>query len=147
MANGQGISRRVRRRFLQLAAIAFALGAEGALAEPANTEALDDGERMMESMDDEAGSAAAVPAPASYRHVFDLGTPALPPHADIRARVRVLDAQGRSVLQQAVHGASVLGPLNAGAYTVLVSIDGLTQVQQVRIGAGVAPWLHFRDSA
>lgn len=145
MANGHGISRSVKRRFLHLAAIAFALGAESALADGSGSEAFDDGECAVEALRAAAGVAAPVQAICQY--VFRLGAPAALPHPAVRAQVRVLDAGGAAVLQLPLHGPAMVGPLPAGPCTVLVKIDGLTEVQQLRIGAGVGPWLHFREPA
>lgn len=145
MANEHEISRRVKRHFLQLAAVAFALGAEGALADAANADIFDEHERAAQVQRDEGGAAA--PLRAAFQHVFWLGTPVPLPNPGTRAHVRVLDAQGRTALQLPLHGAGMVGPLPAGAYTVLVKTDGMTRVQQLRIGAGVGPWLHFSEPA
>lgn len=145
MANGHGISRSVKRRFLHLAAIAFALGAKSALADGSRSERFDDGECAARTP--RAAAAAAAPAQALCQYVFRLGAPAVRSHPAARAHLRVLDAGGRSALQLALHGPAMVGPLAAGAYTVLVKIDGLTQVQPVHIGPGVGPWLHVREPA
>ena len=139
------ISRRVLRQFLSLAAATFALGANAAIApgdgddaQPAN------GGRDEYSRSDETGDDGRHGA---YRHTFALAPPAARvPQRDARAHVRVLDAGGRRVAQLALHGASMVGPFDHGAYTVLLRIDGLTEIHRIRIGVDTLPYLHFTES-
>ncbi len=136
MKKGQRISQRVLRHFLQLAAATFALGAGAA---PASAE---DGEPRLPSgqLEDSAREA--------YQHGFALppAPSALMPLA-ARAHVRVLDASGRKLTQLELHGASSVGPLAAGAYTVLVKADGLTEVHRIRVGPDTQAYLHFGEMA
>jgi hypothetical protein len=130
------ISQRVLRRFLQLAAATFAIGAGAA---PASA---DGGEARLSSgqLEDRAA--------ASYQHSFLLPSvpAALMPH-QARAHVRVLDASGRKLTQLALHGASSVGPLADGAYTVLIKADGLTEVHRIRVGPDTLPFLRFDETA
>lgn len=146
--NGQGIPPRVRRRFLQLAAIAFALGAESALADPSAIDSLDEAGRAAATLY-EASEASAGDASSRlpYQHVLLLGSPTPLPNLPARAQLQVIDELGDTVLKLPVHGASMVGPLAAGAYTVLVKTDGPSQVQRLRIGAGAASWLHLSEPA
>ena len=41
----------------------------------------------------------------------------------------------------------MVGPLPHGAYTVLVKVDGLTEVHRLRIGPDTLPWLQFSEPA
>jgi hypothetical protein len=59
----------------------------------------------------------------------------------------VLDATGRKLTQLALHGASMVGPFEHGAYTVLLRTDGLTEIHRIRIGPDTLPYLHFVDLA
>jgi hypothetical protein len=142
MTNRQRISREVVRRFLQLAAVAFAIGADvpptaaggagnrgtparrgGPAADPGLTE-----------------TAAAQP----YRHAFRLGA-ASAAQAQARARVRIVDRGGHTHARLALHGAGMVGPLPHGAYTVVLEVDGLTEVHRLRIGPDTLPWLQFSE--
>lgn len=136
MKNGQRISRRVLRHFLQLAAATFALGAGAA---PASAE---DGEARLASGQFEDSACK------SYQHSFALppAPSALMPLAP-RAHVRVLDARGRKLTQVALHGASSVGPFDEGAYTVLLKADGLTEVHRIRVGPDTQAYLHFGEMA
>ncbi len=143
--NGQGIPPRVRRRFLQLAAIAFALGAESALADPSAIDSLDEAGRAAATLYEASAGDASSRLP--YQHVLLLGSPTPLPNLPARAQLQVIDELGRTVLKLPVHGASMVGPLAAGAYTVLVKTDGPSQVQRLRIGGGAASWLHLSEPA
>jgi hypothetical protein len=140
-------SRRVLRRFLHLAAIAFALAGEASTADAADADpsafAVEprDGSRRSEDGDDEGGA-------EPYRHEFPLRPfAAAVPGGGAGAHVRVLDAGGRKFVQLKLDGAAMVGPFRPGAYTVLVKAQGLTEVHRVRIGAGTLPYLQFADSA
>lgn len=137
MKKNQRISQRVLRHFLQLAAATFAIGAGAAPASAA-----DAGESRLASGQLEDRAAAA------YRHTFALPSvpAALMPH-QARAHVRVLDASGRKLTQLALHGASSVGPLADGAYTVLIKADGLTEVHRIRVGPDTLPYLQFDETA
>lgn len=138
------ISRRVMRRFLQLAAATFAVSAGGVLASyddmrPAS-ENHGEGTNVDESGEDARHSA--------YQHTFSLADPRTAiPHRGARAQLRVLDATGRKLTQLALHGASMVGPFEHGAYTVLLRTDGLTEIHRIRIGPDTLPYLHFVDLA
>lgn len=151
MRNNRQIPPRVTRRFLQLAAVAFALGAEAAppamieaavAARPAATEAEDEQIKTQADEDDSAMAAA------SYRHVFELrpASAALPGALD-RAQVRVIDDAGRNRIQLRIQGAGMVGPLAPGAYTVLVKAAGLTEVHRVQVASKEQGWLHFTEPA
>ena len=58
-------------------------------------------------------------------------------------RLRVLDGAGRSVTQLTLDGEASVGPLAHGSYTVLLSRNGLTEVQQLRFGRDTLPYLRF----
>jgi len=131
-------SRKVLRRFLHLAAIAFALGGEPPTADAADS---DPSALAAEPSDEDS-------AGESYRHEFPLRPSAAGvPGCGARAHVRVLDASGRKFVQLKLDGAAMVGPFRPGAYTVLVKAQGLTEVHRVRIGAGTLPYLQFADSA
>lgn len=145
MQNEQRIPRRVVRRFLQLAAVAFAIG--GADVPPAAAASGDWPEPSSlrgESCDDEVDETRAV---GPYRHAFGLGAASAAQQPDARARIRVIDSDGRNHVQLALHGAGMIGPLAHGAYTVLVKVDGQTEVHRVRIGPDTLPWLEFSEPA
>jgi hypothetical protein len=143
MTNRQRISRRVVRRFLQLAAVAFAIGADvppaaaaggaGSRGTPA---------RRGEPAGDPGLTETAAAQP--YRHAFSLGA-ASAGRVQARARVRIVDGGGRTHARLALHGAGMVGPLPHGAYTVVLEVDGLTEVHRLRIGPDTLPWLQFSE--
>ncbi|ATE59744.1 hypothetical protein [Thauera sinica] len=139
------ISRRAIKRFLQLAATAFAIGV-------GTTPALaDDSARQpaTDSRDDDAHTDdAAAEARHGYRHRFALAGMAAGAHAPggALAHLRVLDAGGRKVVHLALHGDSMVGPLAHGSYTVLLRANGLTEVHRIRIGSDTLPYLHFTET-
>ncbi len=140
-------SRRVLRRFLRLAAVAFALGGEIASASAGDgdvpmriADRREEGLRSEEVGDDPPGSA--------YRHVFALRSLELrAPTGGPRAQLRVLDARGRYVAQLALHGPAMVGPFGDGAYTVLIVSEGVTEVHRVRVGSDTLPYLQFTEVA
>ena len=138
-------SRRVLRNFLHLAATLFAINANAAPA--AGDE--DSARTPTEQTDDSARAddLRAAPGQATYRHTFTLATPALDVTGQgVRARVRVIDEQGRNRALLALHGAGMVGPFAHGAYTVLVKAGGATEVHRIRIGPDTMPYLHFADA-
>lgn len=153
MDKNRRIQPRVTRRFLQLAAVAFALGAEA--APPAMTEAAvatrparaaEAGGDVARTKAEDEGEGAAMAA--TYRHVFELhAAGASLPQAPDRAQVRVIDHAGRNRIHLAVQGASMIGPLPPGAYTVLVKSAGLTEVHRVQVASVEQGWLHFTEAA
>jgi hypothetical protein len=54
------------------------------------------------------------------------------------AQLRVLDAQGRVVLDRPGSGPILLADLPAGNYTIEATYNGETRTQHVRVGAGHA---------
>jgi hypothetical protein len=40
----------------------------------------------------------------------------------------------------------MVGPFDHGAYTVLLRIDGLTEIHRIRIGVDTLPYLHFTET-
>lgn len=130
------------KRFLQLAATALAvtLGPTSAFAEGG----LVDGGREADFYSEGWVENESHP----YRHRFVLpatrGT-SVPGRG--LADLRVLDAEGRKVVQLALDGDSMIGPLARGCYTVLLRANGLTEVQRIRIGPGTMPYLHFARSS
>ncbi|NMG75228.1 hypothetical protein [Aromatoleum diolicum] len=145
MKNRQRISRRVLRHFLQLAAASFAIGANVAPASADGRESRPPaGQFETSSRTDESGEDAGRSA---YQHAFPLPASAAPlPHPAARARIRVLDASGRNLVQLTLHGPGMVGPFTHGAYTVLIKADGLTEVHRIRIGPDTLPYLHFTES-
>jgi len=139
-------SRRVLRRFLQLAAASFAIGANVAPARADNDESRLPAKQVEGSA--RADLPAAAVRPGAWQHTFAL--PALaagPAQQDVLAHIRVLDAAGRNRAQLVVHGDSTVGPFADGAYTVLIKTGGLTEVHRVRIGSDTQPYLQFAEAA
>lgn len=143
MKNRKRISRRVLRHFLHLAAATFALGANMSPASAASDEAT----RGNEYGDDNRYTHGAQSAQgAAYPLSFELpGTDAPALTGRTRAQVRVLDDGGRKLMQMAVDGPSMIGPLGHGAYTLLIKANGLTEVHRLRIGNDTLPYLHFTE--
>lgn len=145
MKNKQRISRRVLRHFLQLAAASFAIGTNVAPANADNRESRPpagqfEGRTRSDELDEDARR-------ATYQHTFALPASVSGlPHQDARARIRVLDVSGRNLAQLTLHGPGMVGPFAHGAYTVLIKVDGLTEVHRLRIGPDTLPYLHFTES-
>jgi hypothetical protein len=141
---GNPNSRRVLRRFLQLAATSFAIGANVA---PARADQ-DEARMSAEQVEDEtrAEFAATDVRHGAWQHTFALPARAVgPAQQDLRAHIRVLDASGRNRAQLVLHGAGTVGPFADGAYTVLIKTGGLTEVHRVRIGSDTQPYLQFTE--
>ncbi|PKO52676.1 MAG: hypothetical protein CVU28_10075 [Betaproteobacteria bacterium HGW-Betaproteobacteria-21] len=141
------ISRRVMQHFLQLAAITFAINAN---AMPPGRVDRDDALQGTEQTERQATPSDATgrtQAPA-YLHTFTLPDPAPGTlgHAE-RASLRILDTSGRKLVQVTLNGASMIGPLDHGAYTVLLRVAGLTEVHRLRIGPDTLAYLSFSDAA
>ncbi|MGE0013102.1 MAG: hypothetical protein AB7S62_12825 [Azoarcus sp.] len=146
MRNRHRISRRVLRHFLQLAAATFAIGANVAPASAGNDEASLAADQQEENK--YTHSVAAEAHPEAYPLSFALPAPSLSPIAGkARADVRVLDRDGHKLVQMALDGASMIGPFDHGAYTVLIKANGLTEVHRLRIGTDTLPYLHFIETA
>lgn len=141
------ISRRVMQHFLQLAAITFAINANA--MPPGRMDRNDTllGTEQPESQSAATGATGRTQAPA-YLHTFNLpdSAPGTLDHAE-RASLRILDASGRKLVQLALNGASMIGPLDHGAYTVLLKVAGLTEVHRLRIGPDTLPYLNFSDAS
>ena len=145
MNHRQRISRRVMRHFLQLAAASFAIGVN---AGPAS--AGKDDVQGAEQQDDSKYTQQHAPQPglAAYPLSFALPAPADGGLVEAsKAAIRVLDSEGRKLVQMEVHGASMVGPFDHGAYTLLIKANGLTEVHRLRIGTDTLPYLHFTETA
>ncbi|WP_159098190.1 hypothetical protein [Parazoarcus communis] len=145
MKNRQRISRRVLRHFLQLAAATFAIGANVAPASAGNDEASRAADQQEENK--YTHGVAAEGHSDAYPLSFALPAPSLAPIAgQARADVRVLDGDGRKLVQLALDGASMIGPFDHGAYTVLIKANGMTEVHRLRIGTDTLPYLYFTEN-
>ena len=98
----------VVRRFLQLAAVAFAIGADVPPAAAGCTTSPDTPARRGEPGADPGMDDMAAGQP--YRHAFSIGA-ASAAHSQARARVRIVDGGGRTHAHLALHGAGMVGPL------------------------------------
>ena len=139
------ISRRVLRHFLNLAAASFALGNVGPAS--ANDDDTPPPAHQMEG-ETRAEARGENNRRGNYLHTFGLpqAHAVLATHTP-RARVRVLDANGRLLTQQALDGAATLGPFADGAYAVLIKANGLTELHRVRIGPDTQAYLRFSEPA
>ncbi len=145
MRNRHRISRRVLRHFLQLAAATFAIGANVAPASAGSDNARLAADRQEDNK--YAHNVAAGGQSDAYPLSFALPAPSVAPIAgQTRADVRVLDRDGRKLVQIALDGDSMIGPFDHGAYTVLIKANGLTEVHRVRIGTDTLPYLHFTEN-
>lgn len=144
MKGKRGISARTIKRFLQLAAATFAVGFS---AGPALADS-DRGEPARTSRADGGPATHAADEAAVFQHRFALPAPTALASSGHRglADLRVIDAGGRKVMQIALDGDSMVGPLPNGSYTVLLRARGLTDVQRIRIAPGMVPYLHFTTS-
>lgn len=129
----------VVRRFLNAAAIAFAVGSTPALAkEKASTERREPPERGSETRD----------ARESAEQGYHLGMRPAPgvmgeaPPETIR--VRVLDRRGRCPIDTTVSGPCRLGPLAAGDYTVLFKAQGRFDWRRITLGKAPTPEILVR---
>ena len=144
-ARQRRIAPRAIKHFLQLAATSLALGLS---ASPVLAD-MDEGRAA--SYGSEVGRSASARSDAVsglYLHSIAL-------HEDDRedahgyapqgksVRLRVLDGAGRNVTQLTLDGEASVGPLAHGSYTVLLNRNGLTEVQQLRIGRDTLPYLRF----
>ena len=59
------------------------------------------------------------------------------------AKVRIVDAQGRAVLDAVADGPFLLAKLPPGAYTVSADLSGKEQKQSARVGEGKQEQLKF----
>lgn len=144
MKGKRGISARTIKRFLQLAAATFAVGFS---AGPALADS-DRGEPARTSRADGGSATHAADEAAVFQHRFALPAPTALASSGHRglADLRVIDASGRKLMQIALDGDSMVGPLPNGSYTVLLRARGLTDVQRIRIAPGMVPYLHFTTS-
>lgn len=144
MKGKRGISARTIKRFLQLAATTFAVGFTAA---PALADS-DRGEPTRTSREDSGSATLAADEAALFQHRFALPAPTALASSGHRglADLRVIDASGRKVMQIALDGDSMVGPLANGSYTVLLRARGLTDVQRIRIAPGMVSYLHFTTS-
>lgn len=138
------ISPRAIKRFLQLAAasLAIGLGTGPALADA------DGGRPAVHAGDDENPEQTRETMSPPYLHRFALPDAAAIGDAQLArpVRLRILDAGGRDLIRLALDGDSMIGPLPHGSYTVLLSRNGLTEVQRIRLGPDTRPFLHFTTS-
>lgn len=141
MKSKRGISARTIKRFLQLAATTFAVGVSAA---PALADS-DRGEPAGSNRKHSESAIQAADEAAPFQHRFALPAPTALASSGHRglADLRVIDASGRKMMQIALDGDSMVGPLPNGSYTVLLRARGLTDVQRIRIAPGMLPYLHF----
>lgn len=144
MNHRQRISRRVMRHFLQLAAASFAIGVNAAPASAGADDAqigdLKEDSRYTQQQTPQTGQDA-------YPLTFTLPPSEGPLAEDSGVAIRVLDSDGRKLVQMHINGASMVGPLDHGAYTLLIKAAGLTEVHRLRIGTDTLPYLHFTEAA
>ena len=62
-------------------------------------------------------------------------------------RVRVLDAQGRCVLNARTHGKCTVGPLPAGNYKVQLQAGTFVEEHELRLGSGKRGLLRYHLGA
>lgn len=132
----------VVRRFLNAAAIAFAVGSTPAVAKQREaTERNDPPKRGSETRG----------ARRSAEQRYQLG---LRPAAGVRGeaapeaiRVRVLDRRGRCHVDTIVSGPCRLGPLAAGDYTVLFKAQGRFDWRRLTLGGAPVPEIVVRGVA
>ena len=135
---------RAIKRFLQLAAASMAIGLG---ASPVFAEA-EDGRVASYRSEDEASAQAREGVSRRYLHSIALHESAseyAPQGKSVR--LRILDASGRNVTQLTLDGEATVGPLAHGSYTVLLNRNGMTEVQQVRLGWDTLPYLRFTGEA
>jgi hypothetical protein len=132
----------VVRKFLNAAAIAFAVGSVPAVAKPRDaSERPDPPRKTSESRsprkpDEQRYHLALRPARGVQ------GEPA-PEHV----RVRVLDTRGRCHIDTTVSGPCRLGPLAAGHYMVLFKAQGRFDWRRMRLGDTPVPEILVRGVA
>ncbi|HRA82173.1 MAG TPA: hypothetical protein PL024_11790 [Thauera sp.] len=135
---------RAIKRFLQLAAasMAIGLGASPALAET------DEVRAATYRGENQASAQAREEVSRLYLHSIALheDVPQYAPQGK-SVRLRILDASGRNVTQLTLDGEATVGPLSHGSYTVLLSRNGMTEVQRVRFGHDTLPYLRFTAEA
>lgn len=143
------IARRTIKHFLQLAAASLALGMG---ASPVLADMEEGRAASYRSEDGSSAPARSEAASGLYLHSIALYEDECE-HAQGYApqgksvRLRVLDGAGRNVTQLTLEGEASVGPLAHGSYTVLLNRNGLTEVQQLRIGRDTLPYLRFTAEA
>lgn len=143
------IARRTIKHFLQLAAasLAIGMGTSPVLADMeegrAATYRSEDG--VSAHARSEAVSGLYLHSIALYEDAGEHAQGYVPQGKAVR--LRVLDGAGRSVTQLTLDGEASVGPLAHGSYTVLLSRNGLTEVQQLRLGPDTLPYLRFTAEA
>jgi hypothetical protein len=132
----------VVRKFLNAAAIAFAVGSTPAVAK---------GRESTDRHNPHKGGMDARGARKSTEQRYHL---ALRPAPGVRGeaapeavRVRVLDTRGRCHIDTTVSGPCRLGPLAAGDYTVLFKTDGRFDWRRMSLGNKPAPEILVRGVA
>jgi hypothetical protein len=132
----------VVRKFLNAAAIAFAVGSVPAMAKsrvgPDRPEPPRNGSetRCARKPQEQRYHLALRPAPGVQ------GEP-----APDQVRVRVVDTRGRCPVDTTVSGPCRLGPLAAGDYLVLFKAQGRFDWQRVSVGHGPVPEILVRGVA
>lgn len=129
----------VVRKFLNAAAIAFALGSTPTMAKPRDAADRNDPPRR---------SSETRSARQTAQQRFHLGLSPAPgaqgEAAPESIRVRVLDSRGRCHIDTTVSGPCRLGPLAAGDYTVLYKVRGRFDWRKTRLGGVPEPEILVR---
>jgi hypothetical protein len=132
----------VVRKFLNAAAIAFAVGSTPAVAKQRDA---------TERKDPPRRSAETRGARQAAEQRFHLGLRPAPgvmgEAAPETIRVRVLDTRGRCHIDTTVCGPCRLGPLAAGDYTVLFKAQGRFDWRRMSLGGAPTPEILVRGVA
>lgn len=126
------ISARARKHFLQLAAVAFAMGSEGMLVNAAEAAIVD--ERSGPTLGTLTGD-------ERYHHEFTLQRD---PAGDLlSARVEVIPLARADAFTVVAAGACCIGPLQSGPHALRITQGQQVDNHLIRIDRSTGAFLHF----